>query len=190
MEERPRSQRVFALISAAIGYDVLYDWLSEEEQQFCKRKIAEHANRMAEAASNNAWWRDMVQNHNWVNFAAIGIAAQALNGDWSADQVDGWRNQAEQDFGKIKIIQDLVSDGSWHEEPCPATRTAGPSPSTPLAKWSARRAWHRQTLPVSLGQALLNVRPQGVGFYASLRVGGLGLLGLLRRCLLRPLRFG
>lgn len=105
-------QQAEAILQAAIAYDVLHSDLSPVQQQICRNKIADETNDLATA--NPAWWeREFVQNHNWVNFAAIGIAGQALQNEDS--RAPTWLNLAQQNFQKVKVVQDLITDGSWHE---------------------------------------------------------------------------
>ncbi len=102
------------LKNGAIGYDVLYDLLTTSQRDTCRNKIAASATSLAAAATSGIWWvTDMVQNHNWVNHAAIGLAGQALEGEHGS--AASWRNIAQANFQKIKMIQDLIPDGSWHE---------------------------------------------------------------------------
>jgi hypothetical protein len=102
------------ILSGAIGYDLLFDLLSSTQRQVCRARISASASDLANAAESGIWWTaDLVNNHNWVNFAAIGVAGQALEGeDGNADR---WRDIARINFQKVKAVQDLVTDGSWHE---------------------------------------------------------------------------
>lgn len=66
-----------AILNGAIGYDVLHKFLSPDERTRCQDKLRQLTGNFANAADGGIWWvRDLVQNHNWVNFAAIGIAGQ------------------------------------------------------------------------------------------------------------------
>ena len=102
------------LATGAIGYDVFFDLLDPAKQASYRTKIAASAADLAVAATAGEWWTtDLVQNHNWVNFAALGLAGQALQGE--DPQAQNWRDMAAANFANVKIVQDLVVDGSWHE---------------------------------------------------------------------------
>src|SRR5215203_2809070 len=69
------------ILNGAVGYDVLYDLLTSGQRTACLNKIAASAQDLANAADSGIWWTtDLVQNHNWINYAAIGVAGQALEG--------------------------------------------------------------------------------------------------------------
>jgi Domain of unknown function (DUF4962) len=102
------------ILNGAVGYDVLYDLLTSGQRSTCRNKIAASAKAMADAADGGIWWTtDLVQNHNWVNYAAIGVAGQALEGEDA--NAAHWRDIARLNFQKVKTVQDLIPDGSWHE---------------------------------------------------------------------------
>lgn len=68
------------------------------------------------------WYNDYTNDHSWVNYSAIGTAAQALNGvtsplsGWPASSVpSSWLTTAENAAGKIRKAQDFSTDGAWHE---------------------------------------------------------------------------
>lgn len=103
------------LAAGAIGYDVFFDLLQPAKQASYKAKIAASAADLAAATAGEWWTTDLVQNHNWVNFAALGLAGQALDGENLDPQPQNWRDMAAANFAKVKIVQDLVVDGSWHE---------------------------------------------------------------------------
>lgn len=103
-----------AILNGAIGYDVLHKFLSPDERTRCQDKLRQLTGNSANAADGGIWWvRDLVQNHNWVNFAAIGIAGQVLEGEETA--AGHWRAIAQENYRKVKAVQDLIVDGSWHE---------------------------------------------------------------------------
>lgn len=111
------------IMNGAIGYDLLHDLLTQEQQTVCRDKIAVSAKALADAAdagvSGGGWWKpDLVQNHNWVNYAAIGVAGQALEGEALEGEdpnAEHWRNIARENFRKVASVQNLIKDGSWHE---------------------------------------------------------------------------
>jgi len=100
--------------SAAIAYDVLFDQLDQAQRALCQEKIAASAEALAVAVDQGFWWKDdLVNNHNWVNFGALGLASQALESEHV--NATRWRQLTETNFQRVKAVQDLVSDGSWHE---------------------------------------------------------------------------
>jgi hypothetical protein len=102
------------ILNGAVGYDVLHDLLDAGQRSTCYNTIAASAQDLANAADGGFWWTtDLVQNHNWVNFAAIGVAGQALEGEHA--NAAHWQDIARTNFQKVKAVQDLVTDGGWHE---------------------------------------------------------------------------
>jgi len=102
------------ILNGAVGYDVLYDLLTSGQRTACLNKIAASAQDLANAADSGIWWTtDLVQNHNWINYAAIGVAGQALEGEHA--NAAHWQDIARTNFQKVKAVQDLVTDGGWHE---------------------------------------------------------------------------
>ena len=64
------------LLGAALAYDWLYPLLSEAERQTCRDRVAVEGQKMYEASLEGAWWADeFLQNHHWINHAALGLAA-------------------------------------------------------------------------------------------------------------------
>lgn len=106
--------RAHILMGAAVAYDVLYPVLSASERTSVRNRIATEAARFASAADNGVWWTtDFVQNHNWINFGALGVAGYALEGE--DDRAAGFVSRAYANSQKLKAVFDLVTDGSWHE---------------------------------------------------------------------------
>jgi hypothetical protein len=102
------------VLNAAVGYDVLYDLLNQKQRDDCRHRIEAGTSILADAADSGVWWsQDLVNNHNWVNYAAIGVASQALEGE--SAKAAHWGLIAQANFNKVKAVQDLVLDGSWHE---------------------------------------------------------------------------
>ena len=94
------------ILNGAIGYDVLHDLLDAGQRSTCYNKIVASAQDLANAADGGIWWTtDLVQNHNWVNFAAIGVAGQALEGEHA--NATHWRDIARTNFQRVKAVQDL-----------------------------------------------------------------------------------
>jgi Domain of unknown function (DUF4962) len=102
------------VLNGAIGYDVLFNLLTVAQRNTCVSRLAASAKDLADAGDAGEWWNtDLVNNHNWVNYASIGIAGQALEGEDA--NATHWRDIARTNFQKVKAVQDLITDGSWHE---------------------------------------------------------------------------
>lgn len=106
--------RAHLLLGATIAWDVLHPHLSATDRTNVRNRLAAEAARFAAAVDRNAWWvTDYVQNHNWINFAALGLAGLALEGEDS--RAASWVSRARENDRRIKAVFDLVTDGSWHE---------------------------------------------------------------------------
>jgi len=121
------------LHGVAIAYDVLYDRLSENTRTRCRAHLQRSAAVLAAAAAGDnslcqpttiaagstvvagsGWWRnEATNNHHWVNYTALGLAAQALEGEDSRSAT--WQQQANTGMKQMREILDLASDGSFHE---------------------------------------------------------------------------
>lgn len=106
------------LISASLAYDVLF-----HEPGFapieatCKAKIVQAARSLYSSSTGGMWWNnDYLNNHNWHNNAALGVAGLLLRGDPTYDlEAAKWRAQTDADFAVVSAAERLISDGSWHE---------------------------------------------------------------------------
>ena len=104
------------LSGAAFAYDVLYPQLSDAQRTQVRSAIAREAASLAGWSRSGLWWSsDALQNHNWVNHAAIGLAALALQGEWDAAAVDSWRALATANAARIQAACNVLTDGTWHE---------------------------------------------------------------------------
>jgi hypothetical protein len=102
------------LRNAALAYDLLYPALSDGERSTVRARLADSAANLSQAAANGIWWtRDYTNNHNWVNFSALGLAGYALRGEDL--RADGWVRQALDNAARLQPVFDAVKDGSWHE---------------------------------------------------------------------------
>jgi len=82
--------QAYDILNGAIGYDVLFDLLTPAQQSACRSRIATSAKDLADAADAVIWWNtDLVNNHNWVNYASIGIAGAVglPNGTWGLSHI-------------------------------------------------------------------------------------------------------
>lgn len=76
------------LFGSAIAFDWLYDEFTVEERSELVHRISQRAQEMYDASTqaynatwNNWWTSSFVQNHYWVNNAALGMAGLALRGE-------------------------------------------------------------------------------------------------------------
>lgn len=145
------------LMNGAIAYDVLHELLSPAQRDACRARIAASARGLADLARNGEWWvEDMVQNHNWVNHSAIGLAGQALEGE--DPDAAGWQALADANFERIRRILDLIPDGSWHEGI--GYMEFGVSRLAVYAVGAARRGrdWDRARMLEALGGYILHLQ--------------------------------
>ena len=106
------------LLSASIAYDALYHeaGFSSIEPACKSRMVTAARDLLAGVRGGMWWWNDYMNNHNWHNVAALGVAGLALRGDptYGAEAAN-WRAAADADFATIAKAQALITDGSWHE---------------------------------------------------------------------------
>ena len=109
------------LSAASIGYDILSDaslvsHLSASEQAEVRKKLASETKSVIDAINGGAWWKaEYLQNHNWSNFGAIGMAAIVLHGELSPDPTCDWLSMALDDYEKVDAVLRTITDGTWHE---------------------------------------------------------------------------
>ncbi|MCS7254457.1 MAG: heparinase II/III family protein [Armatimonadota bacterium] len=105
------------LAGAAIGYDVAYHWLSEQERQLVQDKLWLQVHRMYElgfmqkGSGPHYWQQDPQNNHLFHRLAGLLLASLALYGD--IPEIDGYL-----DYGIRKaqeVVKWLPPDGSNHE---------------------------------------------------------------------------
>jgi len=106
------------LISASVAYDVLFHepGLSPIAAT-CRSKIVTAARNLFNGVKGGQWWwNDYVNNHNWHDVAALGVAGLVLRGDATYDaEAAAWRAATDADFATVAKVQAYISDGSWHE---------------------------------------------------------------------------
>ncbi|HYO51350.1 DUF4962 domain-containing protein [Archangium sp.] len=100
----------------AVAYDMLAPKLTATEASRVRATLQQNANALMQASKEGEWWADeYLQNHNWVNHAAIGLAALATRGDLPTSTTQPWLDLATGNARKVKRVLDLVTDGLWHE---------------------------------------------------------------------------
>ncbi|MGQ9733030.1 MAG: heparinase II/III domain-containing protein [Candidatus Zipacnadales bacterium] len=105
------------LAGCAIGYDVVYHDLTEEERRFVQDKLWLQVQRLYErgflqkSSGAHYWQQDPQNNHLWHRMAGLLLASLALYGD--VPEIDGYLDYAIKKAEEI--IHWLPEDGSNHE---------------------------------------------------------------------------
>ena len=100
----------------AVAYDLLAPKLSASEASRVRATLQQNANALMQSSKGGEWWADeYLQNHNWVNHAAVGLAALATRGELPDGTTQPWLELATGNARKVKRVLDLVTDGLWHE---------------------------------------------------------------------------
>ena len=104
------------LYGLSIAYDWLYDRWSDQDRKTLRAVLSQHGRDMYEAAEGIApdvgWWRhSWRQNHSFISYGGLGLAATALAGEEPNAGV--W-------FAKVQwayqhIFGELPNDGSYEE---------------------------------------------------------------------------
>jgi hypothetical protein len=101
---------------AAVAYDLLAPKLTASEASRVRATLQQNANALMQTSKGGEWWADeYLQNHNWVNHAAIGLTALATRGDLPSGTTQPWLDLATSNARKVKQVMALVTDGLWHE---------------------------------------------------------------------------
>jgi hypothetical protein len=101
---------------AAIAYDLLHPFLTDAERTKVRTALVREAGRMASASGAGLWWSaSYTQNHNWINHAALGLTALAVQGEADAGQVESWLSLATENAKRIGGAIEGITDGTWHE---------------------------------------------------------------------------
>lgn len=116
------------VLGAAIGYDVLSDasgaipagaQLDAATQATVRARLASEAARIYDQSASGqhpTWWAtEYLQNHNWFDVSALGVAALALQGELSPDPTCDWLNVAVADYRNVDVGLRSIGDGTWHE---------------------------------------------------------------------------
>jgi len=104
------------LAGVCVAYDMLAPRLSATEQSQVRAAIQRNATEMMTAANNGIWWTDEnLQNHNWVDFDAIGFAGLVLKGELASTTTQPWIDAATANGRKVNTLLNLAGDGFWHE---------------------------------------------------------------------------
>jgi hypothetical protein len=100
----------------AIAYDMLHGSLSDAERNLVRSAIVREADSLMAAGKSGIWWSSSyTQNHNWINHAAVGLAALATEGEVDAGRTSAWLGFAVENAKKIAGAIGGIGDGTWHE---------------------------------------------------------------------------
>lgn len=106
------------LFAVSLAYDWLFHELSESERRTCREKVAVEGEKVYQAMRRNVWWMtDLLQNHNWINTASLGMAALAFEGELPGVDTSAWLAAVNENMEKVHYVADLVVGGAWHEGP-------------------------------------------------------------------------
>ncbi|MFL5357580.1 DUF4962 domain-containing protein [Archangium sp.] len=101
---------------AAVAYDLVAPKLSAAEASRVRAVLQQNANALTQTSKGGEWWADeYLQNHNWVNHAAIGLAALATRGELPDSTTQPWLDLATRNALKVQQVMGLETDGLWHE---------------------------------------------------------------------------
>ncbi len=104
------------LAGVAIAYDILAPSLSFAERQVVLSALSRNANELMNAGRGGIWWEwEFLQNHNWINHAAVGLTALATLEDLPSSSTTPWLDYAVENAQNVKASLDSISDGTWHE---------------------------------------------------------------------------
>lgn len=104
------------LIGVSLAYDMLAPRLTSAERQSVLAAITANADALKAAGDSGTWWSaEYMQNHNWINHAAVGFAALATQGEVDATKNAAWLASAVTNAQRVDAALDGITDGTWHE---------------------------------------------------------------------------
>ncbi len=101
------------LLGVSCAYDLLHGYLSAGDRAATAARLGSEAQRMYEHWFRSWYVDQYVQNHNWIDAAALGLTGLALEGEDA--RAGDWVALARSNFDKVALALDMVADGSWHE---------------------------------------------------------------------------
>jgi hypothetical protein len=101
------------MLGVACAYDWLYSYLSASDRSAVAARLASEGQKMATYFPTSWWAGDFVQNHNWINTAALGLVGLVLSGEDS--RAPSWVELARANLANISQVLGSISDGSFHE---------------------------------------------------------------------------
>ncbi len=104
------------LFGLGLGYDWLKDDLPPEERDALRAKLISQGQKLYDfaLASEGKWWSSAYwQNHNWICYGGLAVAAYALCSEFS--QAGCWADRARDNF--LRALSYMPEDGSNYEGP-------------------------------------------------------------------------
>jgi hypothetical protein len=114
------------LTGVTCAYDWLYDYLATSNLTWTdaagnvmpavdavRTRLAAEGARVSTYFPNAWWLGEYVQNHNWIDSAALGLVGLALQGEDPG--APNWVAQAQSDLANMHVALGPISDGAWHE---------------------------------------------------------------------------
>lgn len=106
------------LFAVSLAYDWIYPHLSQAERRKCRERVAVEGEKVYQAMRRNVWWMtDLLQNHNWINTASLGMAALTFEDELEGVDTERWLEAVNENMEKVHYAADLVVGGAWHEGP-------------------------------------------------------------------------
>lgn len=103
----------FILFGLSLGYNWLYEDLTNEQKSRYKEKLAKHGKIMYDfkmETEGHGWSTAYYQNHNWINMTGLYLTSYVLD---DLAESKKWRECAKHNF---EIVYDLMADdGSNYE---------------------------------------------------------------------------
>jgi hypothetical protein len=126
------------LFGNALAYDWLYNKLSDSERSIVRNSLLEHGDDLYMASASPEvspaaatwWYKSYFQNHYYIMYSALGMAALSLSSDVvdlncideagcvsaeSAATVQQWLGDTAARLRTGQTILNNIGDGSWHE---------------------------------------------------------------------------
>src|SRR5256885_4296256 len=89
------------VMGVACAYDWLYEYLPAADRTRVETRLATEAQRIATFFPNAWWLADLVQNHNWIDTAALGLAGLVLAGEDT--RASSWLSMAQGNLANIQL---------------------------------------------------------------------------------------
>lgn len=104
------------LFGLGLGYNWLKDVLPSDERDALRDKLILQGNKLYDfaLASEGKWWSSAYwQNHNWICYGGLAVAAYALFNE--CGEAGSWAARAQDNF--IRSLSYMAEDGSNYEGP-------------------------------------------------------------------------
>jgi MYXO-CTERM domain-containing protein len=109
----PDLNEAHMMLGVALAYDWIYETLSAADRTAIATRLGTEAALVA-AYQPAAWYRDeYLQNHNWIDTGALGMAGLVLQGEDS--RAVGWISLAQTNLALLQQYLGAIQGGVWHE---------------------------------------------------------------------------